>query len=162
MAHIKRRNRERRLQSDCRTQSGVEARIAAINQYFLRAEMCEHWGYEQMAAHTRGNREPPRTPTSQGRRGRRLAGKCPVTFDRVFDFQWLRAQFPVPGRGNLEPFVPSPERSQPPGGFFPFQHRTGELGIFVLPVTNICHITLVPSCHDPGLGPDRGQREGAS
>src|SRR5579859_5150782 len=31
----------------------LKAEMTAINQYFLHAEMCEKWGYQRMAKHTR-------------------------------------------------------------------------------------------------------------
>ena len=31
----------------------LKEELGAISQYFLHAEMCENWGYERMAKHTR-------------------------------------------------------------------------------------------------------------
>ena len=32
----------------------IATELVAVNQYFMHAKLCEHWGFERMAAHLRG------------------------------------------------------------------------------------------------------------
>ena len=31
----------------------IATELVAVNQYFMHAKLCEHWGFEKMAAHLR-------------------------------------------------------------------------------------------------------------